>query len=600
MLSHAKEIFTSSNGLLLHIYISNSVIQLDQFKYNPESTKFDELKNSESFSIVNKNVEFSFDEKQATVNCGENLILFIRSTSNEQHPIRVLVIVFDKSSESYKFDSALSSSLSNLLQITLADIDFNRVYIKIDRRRFVFVRVNFSQTECELQMIKQLRNGKEERAQIRKVISKESIESGQVVEWSILNDFDFEDLASLKLLAFAKIKYLNNSVTLKTIFIDQANNSLTECNSEQIFGLFSQPNSNTCKLLTNANQNQRNFLSINENFLNLVDSFIQPTSITGMDLTHMNVIELNVTNENRNSQNQLSISGECVLVLNNNQNSFLVHLNNGCLKSKLKLEHSYDSFKVYKLDDININNHIDFDMANSPFELFLVAKVEKSTEHHIYQIKTNSVEIVGQVNNLSAIIADLFNLSCANETEKEEYSFQFLFIYNWSDKNFELRKSLVRNDNRNNNRASFEIRNDNFNNSFELDYEQENQASKSIINPGNDLLTGNKSETYNSAHELTKLFENKSRICDCLLNDANMEAKRKYALITDLTRSSISNLENDALPKLVEVYSSGVSIINAITNSRKTSKQRIQMNSSWSCFFNQKLLLNFAFVNETG
>lgn len=240
----------------------------------------------------------------------------------------------------------------------------------------------------------------------------------------------------------------------------------------------------------------------------------------------------------RHFQSTLAIEGKIFLNIIHDDKSFIIGLNNGNKFLTKKLARPISNINYYQIDDNE----------------YLILNDEKS----FYQIiSLSDFKIVYESEQTLGVLVDYFL----------EDSNHFLII-NETNGDFILKKNFASSQN-----FDLTMRSDSTH-----DFSMDLSASFNQVEAKNE----------NYVADLVRVLEYKDRMSDLLKEDLVGQIRQKLALISEISNmfSQNSNFES-ALPKLVDLYSKDLKQVQT-----STKKMSAELCSQWSCFLNQKLLLN--------
>lgn len=303
----------------------------------------------------------------------------------------------------------------------------------------------------------------------------------------------------------------------------------------------------------------------------------------------LNILKIQIKDYRLSLRNgHMSLSGDCFVVIGiNGKSSILINLSMGSVVFKQKLENC-------------IYEYLNFEENKNTDEIYLIGKKINSNMFNIYQLDGggNMYRLVEE--NIEAqLISRVIFLT------EQEPKYQYFYLYDWKSVNFEMRESILRKEEFNNRSFDFEL-------GQQID-ELDTFSSEHLVQKNSEnelpLLEQNKICALNN---IIKILESKMRSADLILNEAMVEVKRKYSLISELTSiysfNKCNNVDmlNRFLPKLIEFYKSEINLkvenktenrnkLNNLSESRAVFKFEL----SWTCYLNDCFSLNFIFLNQS-
>lgn len=185
--------------------------------------------------------------------------------------------------------------------------------------------------------------------------------------------------------------------------------------------------------------------------------------------------------------------------------------------------------------------------------------------------------------------------------------FRYLFIFDWSNGNYEMRENFLEKLNH--------TQLDDAVGSFQLDFDQ--QIDEIIESKTNSIANGPAASRLDEQKQkclgnVLKALENKERAADLIIEEASVEAKRKLSLISELTNINVlkqSAYHRQVLPRVVEFYNDEFatairiepdeSDIGKSNNTTISSLTRFKLTTHWTCFLGDSFSFNFVFRNES-
>lgn len=326
-----NRVLTSAKGFVLNLSIENQRIELKQYGYNIVSKTWDQI--NQDYIHLETDI-FLFDSNKPIVNQNDAIVFSGLVNGSLK---KIICIVFDVSSQKFKFDIQLSFQLSELFNNT----DTN-VYAKIFGEKFFFFFICAQNSDFVLKIFHNFNSGLE--SLVYPIKTEFTFNQARVLNWTSLELDTGEtiDYFNFKLLITIYFESKNN-IFLNNYLIEPFGGILS-LDSEKFFAEYTQFINRDISLVDET----QDILSLNKNYAK------NPLKVVSLCAAEFQICQ---------NKSALFLKGKCFLNILLNDQTFIIGLNNGKRFLAKKLNQYASNMNYFEIDEkqyLILNNEKNF------------------------------------------------------------------------------------------------------------------------------------------------------------------------------------------------------------------------------------------------